>query len=301
MISATPVTPDCPGPIAEPRTPRYVAPPGACDCHFHVFGPYDRFPLAPERSYTPPEAPVPAYRRLMQRLRLDRCVIVQPSVYGTDNSSLLQASRDLGGPRTCRLVAVVEPDVPRGILEALHESGVRGVRVNAVAGGGPLLDQIGGIAARTADLGWHVQLYLPQDVLAEAAPGLMTLPVETVIDHFGALDPDKGVSHPGFRALLTLLESGRSWVKLSGGYISSRQQALWTDMAPFARRIARARPDRVVWGTNWPHPVRYRDMPDDGDLIDALALWLEDEAVLRDVLVGNPARLYGFSEAPSRS
>ncbi len=291
--------PSCPSPVLQPRLARTLAPPGACDCHFHIFGPYDHFPLSATRTYTPPQALVPAFRRVQAALRFDRSVIVQPSVYGTDNACLLDAVRQLGGPEQCRAVVVVGPDIEPKVLRQWHEAGVRGVRLNAVSGGGPSPGDLAAVASLVAPLGWHVQLYLSQDGLADAAPLLQTLPVDVVIDHFGGLDPGRGEQDPSFRTLLRLVEAGRTWVKLSGGYLSSTETAPWADIAPFARALAAVRPDRVVWGSNWPHPIRFREMPDDGDLLDALAEWLPDPLVLQQVLVDNPTRLYDFS-APSR-
>jgi predicted TIM-barrel fold metal-dependent hydrolase len=271
-----------------------VPPPGACDCHFHVFGPYDGFPLAANRGYTPPEASIASYKNVMKTLGLERCVIVQPSVYGKDNAATLDAARALGAPRSCRIIAVIDESVDTATLRMLHDAGVRGVRFNLVAGGGPALERINLVARRIADFGWHVQIYGPNGVLAEVATTLRALPVDLVIDHFGSLDPKEDSLQPNFQMLLGLLREGRTWVKLSGGYISSHQEELWDDMALHARRLADARPDRLLWGTNWPHPVRYRAMPDDGDLLDALHEWLPDEECLRRILVENPKSLYGF-------
>lgn len=293
MTEAPPHEPDCPGPVLHPRRPRFAAPPGSCDCHFHVFGPYGRFPLSATRGYTPPEASVPSYRGVVQALGLTRSVIVQPSVYGDDNACTLAAAQALGGPAACRVVAVVGPEATMPQLRALHDAGVRGVRVNAVSGGGPLADQIGGVARAVAPLGWHVQLYLPPGALAGLAPAIQALPTPVVVDHMGSPVPGQP-DEPGLRALLRLLDAGRTWVKLSGGYMASRGSAPFDDVAPAARALAAARLDRVVWGTNWPHPIRFREMPDDGDLLDALATWLPDEEQLRAILVDNPAALYGF-------
>jgi 2-pyrone-4,6-dicarboxylate lactonase len=284
----------CPGPVPRPRKPNHVAPAGACDCHFHIFGPYDRFPLSSERSYTPPEASIASYKSVMTTLGIDRCVIVQPSVYGTDNSVTLDAARSLGGPQSCRIVIVIDENIDRAKLNALHEAGVRGVRFNLVAGGGPALERITAVARLIADFNWHVQLYAQSAVLAEAAETLQALPVDVVIDHFGALEPAETITGPSSRVILRLLQNGRTWIKLSGGYMGSKENAPWADMAAIARGFVETQPDRLVWGTNWPHPVRYDAMPNDGDLLDALHAWLPDTELLQRVLVDNPAVLYGF-------
>ncbi|KMO18467.1 hypothetical protein SQ03_10395 [Methylobacterium platani JCM 14648] len=279
--------------MPHPRPARVRVPDGACDSHIHVFGPQALFPFAQSRGYTPPEAPVEAYRRVQAALGLARAVIVQPSVYGTDNACTFEAARQLGGPERCRIVAVAPPGGPRD-PDGWREAGVCGIRINAVAGGGPPIDQIGAAAAAVADLGWHVQLYLPRAALIEAVPTLLTLPTAVVIDHLGDPDPADPTG-PALVALQRLLDGGRAWVKLSGGYIASALDAPWPDVAPTARALAATHPDRLVWGTNWPHPVRYRAMPEDGDLLDALAEWLDDEAAFHRVLVENPAHLYGFA------
>lgn len=288
--------PDCPGPVPKPNTPAYRPPPGACDCHFHIFGPYARFPLATDRGYTPPEASLASYQKVMATLGLDRCVIVQPSVYGTDNTATLDAASALGGPASCRVVAVIDESFDEAALRRLHEAGVRGVRFNLVAGGGPALARIADIAARIAILGWHLQIYAPGNALAQAVSTLRSLPVDIVIDHFGSLDPVQDIDDAHSMALLGLLRDGRCWIKLSGGYITSHQVVPWTDMAALARRLADARPDRLLWGTNWPHPVHYTRMPDDGDLLDALHVWLPGKDLLHRILVTNPQALYGFEQ-----
>jgi predicted TIM-barrel fold metal-dependent hydrolase len=288
-----PAIPACPGPIADPKTPRFVLPSKACDCHFHVFGPYDRFPLGATRSYSPPETSVASYRKVMDTLGLERCVIVQPSVYGSDNSAILEAARKLNAPRACRIVAVIDESTPADAIERLHQAGVRGVRFNLVAGGGPDLDRIRNIARRIADRKWHIQIYATTAIIAEAAPMLADLDVDIVIDHFGSI-AGKDLSSAQAKAIFGLVERGKAWVKLSGGYIFSPKTAPWSDMTAVARAFLDLRPDRIVWGTNWPHPVRYEPMPDDGDLVDAVKMWVEDETLIHRVMVENPARLYGF-------
>jgi predicted TIM-barrel fold metal-dependent hydrolase len=285
--------------VRQTRTPDYVAPAGACDSHFHIFGPYDRFPLSAARGYTPPEALVADYLRMRTTLRLSRSVIVQPSVYGADNECTLDAIQHLGGTARCRAVAVIDEGAPGGFdgahLRRMHEAGVRGVRFNVVDGGGPDVAEMERISRLIAPLGWHIQLFLPSSGLVGALPVLQGLPVEIVIDHLGRADPARGLDDPAFQALLRLLDGGRAWVKLSG-YLSSALSAPFADVAPFVQKLVAIRPDRLVWGSNWPHPVRYRDMPNDGDLLDALATWISDEATMRRILVANPARLYGFPE-----
>ena len=167
------------------------------------------------------------------------------------------------------------------------------MRFNLVAGGGPDLDRIRNIARRIADRKWHIQIYATTAIIAEAAPMLADLDVDIVIDHFGSI-AGKDLSSAQAKAIFGLVERGKAWVKLSGGYIFSPKTAPWSDMTAVARAFLDLRPDRIVWGTNWPHPVRYEPMPDDGDLVDAVKMWVEDETLVHRVMVENPARLYGF-------
>jgi predicted TIM-barrel fold metal-dependent hydrolase len=289
--AALPV-PDCPGPLEAIRAPQFRAPPGSCDCHFHVFGPYDRYPLAPERGYTPPVAHLAAFRQVMARLRMERCVIVQPSIYGSDHACLLEALQQLG-PEVARGVAVVDADTSDAELRHLHAAGIRGARFNLVSGGGPNLSAMRKLACRLAPLGWHLSLFLPGQTLAELATALIALPVEVVIDHLGDIDPRAGENGPAFLALQALAASGRAWIKLTG-YRSSHLAFPYPDLAPYVRKLAALRPEALLWGSNWPHPIRYEAMPDDSDLLDALRSWLPDEALLQHTLVLNPAKLYGF-------
>ena len=235
-----------------------------------------------------------AYLDMLNTIGLCRTVMVQPSVYGTDNAATLDAVEEIGRHRA-RAVVVVDDGFGAAELAALAARGARGVRFNAVSGNGAPLAQLERLAARIAPLGWHVQLYTHPDALPELEPALRRLPVPAVLDHMGGVKAAAGgVEHPGFRALLRLLEGGRAWVKLSG-YRSSAGPP-YADVAPMARALLSAAPDRCVWGTDWPHPSLHdpAEVPDDGELLDALGAWAPDGAVRRAVLVDNPARLYGF-------
>ncbi|MDW8314370.1 MAG: amidohydrolase family protein [Rhodovarius sp.] len=282
----------CLPPLDVTPAPSWKAPPLSCDCHFHIFGPYARFPLDPGRHYDPPEAPIPAYLRVAEALGIERMVVVQPSVYGTDNACSLDAAARFGLDRA-RVVAVIDETADAAALRALHEGGVRGVRFNAVSGNGTPLEQLELLARRIAPFGWHIQLYAEGRQLPELAPRLLALPVEVVIDHMGGVRTADGLDAPGFCALLRLLESGRAWVKLCGYRISSLGPP-FADVAPFARALLAAAPERCVWGTDWPHPSLSEWMPEDGQLFDLLGQWAPSEAERRRVLVENPARLYGF-------
>ena len=282
-----------PGPIARPKSPRRRPPPGSCDCHYHIFGPADRYTYAPVRGYTPPDCLVEDFERMQATLGFERSVIVQPSVYGTDNRCSLDAVVRLGRERA-RGVAVIDDKTPDSELDALDRAGFRGAQFNLVSKGALPLDLLEPIAGRLADRGWHLQVFVNGEVLAEMAPRLARLPTEIVIDHMGHVDASQGTGQPGFRALAGLLGSGRAWVKLSGAYRVDTGPAPWPLAAPIAKALIAANAERCVWGTDWPHPDLHGPMPDDGDLLDALYDWVPDEEILRAILVDNPARLYGF-------
>ena len=284
--------PPCAAALPHSRQPRTPPPPGACDCHYHIFGPYDRFPLGPGRAYTPPEASIAAFRTLQATLGMQRSVVVQPSVYGTDNRCTLDAVAQLGSGRT-RAVVVVDETVTAGELARMHDQGARGIRINAVSGNGTPVGQMTRLAERIAPLGWHMQLYLPIASVADLADTIADLPVPVVIDHMANLDPLGGTQSSDFRELLRLLQRETVWAKLCG-YRCSRTDLPYADMTPFARAIAEAAPDRCVWGTDWPHPTFSGAMPDDGALLDAFMAWVPDAAAQRRIMVDNPARLYGF-------
>jgi 2-pyrone-4,6-dicarboxylate lactonase len=284
--------PNCLAPDPVHRRPGWTVPPGACDTHAHVIGPPDRFPYVENRSYTPPEASPGAYLGMLDALGLDRGVLVQVSVHGTDNRCLEEVLR--AHPDRLRGVAVVAPDVPDGALEDLAAAGVRGLRLNVLFGGGVGFDALETLASRIAGLGWHLQFLLDARELPALAPRLERLPVSFVVDHMGHMPTAAGLDHPGFQTLLRLVRDGRCWVKLSGTYRISSAGPPFTDTIPFARALVDAAPDRMVWGSDWPHVAMDTYMPNTGDLLDLLATWVPDEAVRRRILVDNPARLYGF-------
>ena len=286
-----------PPPHPDPHPPTaFRPPPGACDAHCHVFGPADRFPFAPGRRYTPPDAGVEDLARLHARLGLDRAVIVQASCHGTDHAALLDALRRGAGRYAG--VAMIDEATTEDELDELHAAGVRGTRMNFVAhlGGAPTADAVERIVARAAERDWHVVLHLDAADLARYAPLLALLPCPYVIDHMGRIDATAGLDQEPFRALLALLHRGdRCWVKLSGAErLTAAGPPPYDDVVPFAQALIAAAPDRVLWGTDWPHP-NVRHMPDDGDLVDLLAAFAPDEDVRHRILVDNPARLYDFA------
>ncbi len=280
----------CLSPLDVLPTPSWRAPAGSCDSHFHIFGPYDRFPLDAGRHYDPPAALIPAYLRMAGALGIERMVIVQPSVYGTDNECSLDAAAQFGLDRA-RVVVVIDDSFDDAALRKLHARGTRGVRFNAVSGNGTPLDQLETLCRRIAPFGWHLQVYTTGALLEDLAPKLATLPVPVVVDHMGGVNAADGVNSAGFQALLRLLGTGRAYVKLCGYRISGGPP--FADVAPFARALL-ATPERCLWGTDWPHPSLNDWMPEDGHLLDLLGAWAPADATRRRVLVENPARLYGF-------
>jgi predicted TIM-barrel fold metal-dependent hydrolase len=272
----------------------WTPPPGTTDCHMHIFGPASRFPYAEGRDYTPTDCPMPLYKAMCAAVGIERTVVVHPSVYGFDNRCSEQAVRELGA--NGRGVAVLAPDVSGAELRRLHEIGFRGTRFNMVSSGGTPREALEGMAAKVAEFGWRIQVFTRADDIAAMERRYAALPVEVVFDHLGGADPARGVEQPGFQALLRLLEAGRAWVKVSGAYRVDPGGAPWSRAAPFAKALIAAAPERVVWGTDWPHPhLQGRPMPNDGDLMDAVAAWAPDAAVRRKILVDNPAKLYGFA------
>jgi predicted TIM-barrel fold metal-dependent hydrolase len=260
----------------------------------HIFGPGATYPYDPGRSYTPPDALSDAYRRMADTLGIERTVVVQPSVYGTDNACTRDAVAALGARG--RGVAVFGPDISEVELQALHDVGFRGVRINLVSSVVVSTEGLEALAGRLAPLGWHIQLFIDHTVLVDIETRLAALPVDLVLDHHASLDIHAGFEQPAYQALRRLLDRGGTWVKLSGAYRIDPGRARWTGAAPFSRVLIQAAPERLVWGTDWPHPSLFEGdlMPDEGDQLDALMNWAEDEATLRRILVDNPAELYDF-------
>lgn len=274
---------------AGSNPPVIDVPIGACDCHMHVFD--DASPPAPSAVLTHPTAGLVAYRRVHERLGLRRHVIVQPSVYGLDNRLLLETlaaagSRALG-------VAVVDDSVTDPQLQDLSAKRIVGTRFNLVQHGVTHIGMLRTVASRIQPFGWHVQLHLRPDELLAHEHLIADLPVPVVLDHWGrvASEPSKQASVAA--CIQRLLEGGNTWVKLSGAYLASHAQPAFSDLGIHARAWAAARPDRLVWGTDWPHATE-AEKPSDAALMDLLAQWLPDAGIRHQVLVTNPERLYGF-------
>lgn len=289
--------PTCKPPDPNTRRPKYRPPPGACDAHCHIFGPADRYPYAPERSYTPPDAPLERFRELHDLLRLDRAVLVNASCHGSDNRVILDAIAQSGG--RYRGVANANDSFSDRDFEALHAGGCRGVRFNFVKhlGGMPDMGEFHRVVERVKPLGWHVDLHFDAGDLLEHARLLAELPVPFLIDHMGRVPTQGGLEQEPFQRLLELARTNeRCWVKVSGAERISSAGPPFTDAVPFARALIEAAPDRILWGTDWPHPNIRRFMPNDGDLVDLIPLFMPDLALQRRILVDNPHRLYGFAD-----
>jgi predicted TIM-barrel fold metal-dependent hydrolase len=288
------MTRPCPGPRAVTSKPGWTAPPNSTDCHMHIFGPYGRYPLSPGRGYTPPEASIAMYQEMLSTIGLARTVVVQPSIYGTDNAVSLDAVAALGADRA-RAVVVVDDSFDLAALRAMRDRGACGVRFNAVSGNGTPLDQLEALGEKLATLGWHLQLYAHAEEMVALEGVLARLPCPVVIDHMGGVKAaEGGTASPGFQAMIRLLEKG-AWAKLCG-YRSSAAGAPYADVAAMARAMIAAAPERCVWGTDWPHPSLHspEEVPDDGALLDALGAWAPRDDQRQAILVDNPARLYGF-------
>ena len=290
----TPGAPTCLPPLPAGRAKSRL-PPGTCDTHFHVFGETGRYPLDPRRNYTPAVATLAQYREVMGACGIARAVLVQPSVYGTDNSLLLDALRD--GGAVFRGVVVPRPDIGDAELTAMHALGVRGIRLNLVNPQVLGVDAGLALAARMQRRGWHLQV----QVALHAAEGAGVIEriaeqavVPLVIDHMGRPSPGE----PAPPVLLRLLREGRTWVKLSAPYRISREGApAYRDVATVVRSLVEANAAQLLWGSDWPHCELFDAPPCDADLVDLLPGWIPDEALRRQVCVDNPARLYGYPGA----
>ncbi|MBK3664443.1 amidohydrolase family protein [Bradyrhizobium diazoefficiens] len=293
----------------QPATPiNFDVPAHACDCHTHIHGEVEKFPFFAGRVYTPGPASPEEMAALHKALHIDRVVIVTPSVYGTDNSSSLFGMKARGA--TARGVAVIDDETTEAQLDAMQVDGFRGIRINLATDGinDPDVGRTRFTVAveRMKARGWHVQLYTTLAMISAIRDLVLAAPVPAVFDHFGGLEASLGLEQPGFSDLIALVKSGKAYVKISGAYRSSKLAPEYQDMAPYARALIAANADRIVWGTDWPHPdsaqVQGRKATDiapfhpidDGRLLNQLPLWAPDADMRKKILVDNPARLYGF-------
>lgn len=296
------------GTLAAATKVSFAVPAHACDCHTHIFGDPKQFPFSPARSYTPQPALPADMKALHAGLGVERVVIVTPSVYGTDNAATIYGLRERG--KTARGIAVIDDKTSDRELDAMDKAGVRGIRLNLATAG--INDPAQGrerfqrAAARMKSRGWHIQIFANLQVVAGIRELVMDSPVPVVFDHFGGAKASLGLQQPGFAELLGMVRSGKAYVKISGAYRASDKGPDYADAAPLAKALIAANPDRIVWGTDWPHP----DSPgpagrkatevsaplpiDDARLLNQLPVWAPDAATRKKILSDNPARLYSF-------
>jgi D-galactarolactone isomerase len=278
----------------RPKTP---APAGATDSHIHVYD--SRFPIAANATLRPPDAGVGEYRLLQQRLGTSRVVVVQPSTYGTDNSCTLDAVAQLG-LTIARAVAVIDTSVTDAELRRLDAHGVRAIRFNVVMKGGTTtIDMLEPLSKRVNELGWHVQIHMTADQIAQSEDLFGRLASPILFDHRGHVPPEAGTGHPSYKVMRKLLDAGRAWIKLSSVYQDSKiGPPTYADTTPVAKAFVQSAPERVVWGSDWPHPTeKAGDKPDDSILFDLLAEWAPEAAQRQRILVDNPAELFGFARS----
>jgi predicted TIM-barrel fold metal-dependent hydrolase len=294
---------------AQPSTPvNFDIPAGACDCHTHIHGDPEKFPFFSGRVYTPELASPEEMSALHKALHIERVVIVTPSVYGTDNSATLFGMKARGA--TARGVAVIDDKTPEGDLDAMGKAGIRGIRLNLATGGvsDPAVGRPRFQAAveRVKNRGWHIQLFTSLAMISAIKDLVAASPVPVVFDHFGGAQAALGPEQPGFSDLLELVKSGKAHVKISGAYRASKLGPDYADAAPLARALIAANSDRIVWGTDWPHPdsvtppgkkpsdVTPLFQIDDGHLLNQLPAWAPEASIRKKILVDNPTQLYGF-------
>jgi predicted TIM-barrel fold metal-dependent hydrolase len=288
---------DCLPPDRHPRKPKLALPKGAIDTHVHVFAP--GYKLSPGRGYNPPDSTLADLKHLHATLGVDRVVFTQPSVYGTDNAAILDgmAALNAQAPNRARAVVAITLATSDDELAALDALGVRGVRLNTDNKGGMPIEMkaIPDLAARIAPFGWHIEFLFPGKDMVELMPTLAAVTAPISIAHFAYQPATAGVAAPGFQALLELMRRGNTWMKISGANrVSATDLPPYDDVKPMAHALIEAAPDRIMWGTDWPHPNKYLVNPNDGDLVDAFGDWVTDDAMRRRIMVDTPAAFYRF-------
>ena len=286
------------GPNPDTRTPDLKLPALATDAHCHVFGPGDVFPYHPKRSYTPPDAPKELIKTVHDRLGLERAVIVQATCHYDDNTAMMDCL--VSDPDRYRGIVMVLPEVADEELDRLDKGGARGARFSFArhlsGGNKPEFSKIRTVCEKIAPFGWHAVIYMEADDVVDCADALKSLPVPVVFDHMARINPDQGIGQPAFQLLLNFLKDSGAWVKITGAERLSKAGTPFHDVIPFAQALIEAAPDNLLWGTDWPHPNIAGYMPNDGDLVDLLGEYVGcDEALLKKILVDNPARLYRFN------
>jgi len=272
----------------------FKPPPLACDAHCHVFGPAAKFPYAPDAAYRPSDAPFEELQRLHKTLGIERAVIVHASCHGSDMRVTLDAIARSGG--CYRGTAIIDPTFSEKKFQEMHDGGIRGVRFNFVKhlGGRPDMGFFRTTVERLRAMGWHLILHLDAEDLVEFEATFKKLPIPFVIDHMGRVKADEGLEQAPFKTLLSFLRNENAWVKICGAERVSSKGPPFTDAVPFARALIQAAPERILWGTDWPHP-NVKWLPDDAALVDLFVLMAPESALQKQILVDNPARLYGFN------
>ncbi len=285
----------CQPPVADTKTPNRELPKNACDAHCHVFGPSGVFPYHANRSYTPPDAPKEKLRKLHSTLGLERAVIVQATCYDDDNSAMLDAIAHANG--RYKGVAMVADEITDKELLNLHDGGVRGARFSYARhlGSEPDFSKVIRLSEKFAPLGWHAVLYLEAQDVVDNVKALGSLPVPVVIDHMARVKVAEGVQQKSFQLLLDFVRNEDFWIKISCAERLSVTGAPFDDVVPFAQAVIEAAPDRILWGTDWPHPNIHGVMPNDGDLVNLLEKYAPNRTTREKILVDNPARLYGWN------
>ena len=278
----------------HPRTPAWRPPPGACDAHVHIFQDYARYPLSPNRSFTPPEAPLSALFDMHRVIGIERAVIVQASCHGPDNRAMLDAIATSRG--AYKGVCIARATFTDEDFQKLHEGGVCGVRFNFVThlGGTPNLEAMTSILQRVKPLGWHLIIHVNAEDLIKFESFFSAIDMEIVVDHMGRVPCDKGTAQEAFQILKRFMRRDNWWCKVCGAERISRTGPPFLDAVPFAQELITLAPDRILWGTDFPHPNITRWMPNDGDLLDLLAEWVPDSARRNRILTQNANALYGF-------
>jgi D-galactarolactone isomerase len=271
--------------------PKLKAPPGACDCHHHI---YDaRYPVDPKATLRPGDALVEDYRAFQKRIGTTRNVVVTPSTYGIDNSITLDAVAAFG--RQARAVVVVNDTILDPAFAMMHRKGARGIRFNLAQAGATTAEMIEPLAKRINDFGWHIQINATAAKIMEIMPILERVPTPIVFDHLAHIPEPEGTNHPLFAQVLKLIDQGKTWIKLSGAYADTKVgPPTYADSTAVAQAYAKAAPERCVWGSDWPHPGERDKKPDDAVLFDLLLAWAPDEQARHRILVDNPAVLYDF-------
>lgn len=288
----------CLPPVPVPKKPEVATPAQACDTHFHIFGPSDRFPFSAGRAYTPPDAPLEKLLAMHARLGFERGVAIQGNAHGTDNTAILDALKR--EPKRLRGVAIVNDSVTRDDVKRMADSGVRALRFHHQVRQAGTYSSSGiglfeKLAPHMADFGMHVQFFMDAGELPAILPRLKDWKAPVVLDHFGSTKGAEGTAAPGFQALRKYLSEGRIWIKISGAYRASEQYPDYGDARPLHEELVRTNPDQLLWGSDWPHPRLARNMPDTGHLLDLFNAWTPGAGLRQKILVENPARLYGFS------